>query len=168
MEKSYKKMFWFFICILFAITAGVYGYYFPQIYIPLIDLMLTVLTLILGFYFVLTLILTVPPQIDDLDKDKRKRMLDIIKGDRATILQAQKRVFYYGYYIALFLGIAIKILSFNGSVNHLIQITICLFASIILFLILWSLSFPSLIQGINAQTKVEKSNKKERERVPYE
>ncbi|MFA5592706.1 MAG: hypothetical protein WC989_05280 [Micavibrio sp.] len=158
MPVSIRKIVWLLIAVGVSAYVAYLAYGSPLKFIPLTDLLATILSILIGISLAISAVLSSRPslsQSDYKDEAERKRMEKIIKSDDMHLIDGQAMIFW-SYYLALILAVVLKWLSLDepvtGAEMH-IKILSSAFSFIACFSLLWSATLPTLLRQINVQRK---------------
>jgi len=163
MTISYKKIIWFLLCVSISGYISYVAYHTPVKFIPLVDLLATILSILIGLSLAISAILSSRPSINQTryNYDEQKRLEKTVRLADLMLIESQTIIFWF-YYISLILAVILKFVSANMTPEELnflvekelyIRILTAAFSFVTTLSLLWSATLPSLLRGINMQRK---------------
>ncbi len=159
MIVSKKKMVW---CVLSMIASSIVGYEAyqqPERFTPLIDLLATIVSILIGISLAISAVLSSRPSIGSSSyttEEEKKRIEKVLKHDDRSLIDGQNIVFWL-YYVTLIFALAFKWISVQGFASESAQIYVKViagvFGAVASLALLWSATLPSLLRSINIQRK---------------
>ncbi|MEP6343824.1 MAG: hypothetical protein ABJ275_10970 [Maricaulaceae bacterium] len=158
MGSKLKKA-WFIITVVISIIFAVVAFKSPDKFIPMSDLLATIIAILIGVSLAISAVLASPPKIDEAiyaSSEDRKRAQKILDENYISMLEAQKYLFWV-YYISLMLAVCLKFVDiyFDGKANPALYNTIgfkvvaTAFACVSSLALLWSATLPTLLHQVN-------------------
>lgn len=128
--------------------------------IPLIDLLATIVSILIGVSLAISAVLSSRPNIgmkNYTTEEEKSRIEKILKNDDCSLIEGQNIIFWF-YYLTLLLAVLFKWTSSVGvEGGELPQIFLHAIASAFGFVstlaLLWSATLPSLLRSVNMQRK---------------
>ncbi len=162
MVVSKKKMVWCAVSLLVSCTVGHEAYQQPEKFAPLIDLLATIVSILIGISLAISAVLSNRPSIGTgsyANEEEKKRIEKILKRDDRSLIEGQNLVFWL-YYATLIMALVFKWVSIpQTGVTEEIYTTFCIriiaggFGAVSSLALLWSATLPSLLRSINVQRK---------------
>ena len=157
---SYKiKKVWFLFSILTSIAFAFSAFQKPEKFLPMSDLMATIIAILIGISLAISAVLSSPPKVDKslhTTSEGLKRAQKILNDNYTSMLDGQKFLFW-AYYASLMLAVCLKFVDiyFGGDANPTFYCTIhfkiiaTAFAFVSSFALLWSATLPTLLHQVN-------------------
>lgn len=162
MKISFKKLAWFLVSCILAAYSGYTAFQTPGKFVPLIDLVATIISILIGVSLAISAVLSSRPSISEnlyaTDEEKR-RLEKIIKGDDRSLIEGQNIVFWC-YYFSLLLAVVFKWFVSEKGIDENILYAAChikiisaAFAFVATLALLWSATLPTLLRSVSIQRK---------------
>lgn len=162
MKLSGQKILWFFGSLFVSGYVGYCAFMQPEKFAPLVDLLATIVSILIGVSLAISAVLSSRPTIGNssyANEDERKRIEQTINKDDKTLIEGQNIIFWF-YYSTLLLAVIFKWLtvSIAGYDTQLlntqhVKVVSGLFALVSSMSLLWSATLPSLLRNISIQRK---------------
>jgi TctA family transporter len=140
-------------------AVGHEAYQQPEKFTPLIDLLATIVSILIGISLAISAVLSSRPSVGSsnyTNEEEKKRIEKILKHDDRSLIDGQNLVFWL-YYVALIFALVFKWISIQGTGPENAQIyeklIAGLFGAVASLALLWSATLPSLLRSINIQRK---------------
>lgn len=159
MIVSKKKMVWCALSMIASSIVGYEAYQQPERFTPLIDLLATIVSILIGISLAISAVLSSRPSIGSSSyttEEEKKRIEKVLKHDDRSLIDGQNIVFWL-YYVTLIFALAFKWISVQGFASESAQIYVKViagvFGAVASLALLWSATLPSLLRSINIQRK---------------
>lgn len=157
--SSKIKRAWFIISVLVSIAFAVAAFKNPEKFIPMSDLLATIIAILIGVSLAVSAVLASPPKIDEAlyaSSEDGKRAQKILDNNYTSMLDAQKYLFWV-YYSSLMLAVCLKFVDiyFGGQANPafhdtmFFKVVATAFAFVSSLALLWSATLPTLLHQVN-------------------
>ena len=162
MKISRKKIVWLGSSAALSIFVGYNAFLQPAQLIPLIDLLATIVSILIGVSLAISAVLSTRPAIGSMNytnAEEKKRIEKILKHDDRSLIEGQNIIFWF-YYLTLILAVIFKWITTAPAENteiisSLLHVKIIAgaFGSVSTLALLWSATLPSLLKSVNMQRK---------------
>lgn len=153
------KQVWFIVSILISITFAFAAYKNPEKFIPMSDLLATIIAILIGVSLAISAVLANPPKINEAEHvtiEDGVRAQKVLNRNYTSMLDGQKYLFWI-YYLALMLAVCLKFVSiyFGGEANSqfydtsFFKFVATAFAFVSSLALLWSATLPTLLHQVN-------------------
>ena len=159
MKISGYKIIWFAVSLLFSGLICRYAYIHPEKFSPLVDLLATIVSILIGVSLAISAVLCSRPSIREssfANDEERKRVEKILNKDDRTLIEGQSVIFWF-YYSTLLLAVIFKLLTSSAESymyeDMAVKVIASLFAFVSAMALLWSATLPNLLRSISMQRK---------------
>ena len=159
MKFSRYKIIWFIVSLIFSGLICNYAYMHPEKFSPLIDLLATIVSILIGVSLAISAVLCSTPSTREssfANNEERKRVEKILNRDDRILIEGQSVIFWF-YYSTLLLAVIFKWLTSAAELHvygeFIVKLISLLFALVSSMALLWSATLPSLFRSINMQRK---------------
>ena len=162
MKISKYKIAWFLTSILISIVVSRSAYLSPQKFSPLVDLLATIVSILIGISLAISAIFASGAAIGQnqyTSELEHQRIQKILQKDDLFLIEGQNIIFWF-YYLTLVLAVIFKWLTASAGNSDLqvyddlyVKIFSACFALVSTMALLWSVTLPSILRSISVQRK---------------